>query len=144
MTFIEFESLVNPRELEDNFPGILNNYAVDDSKSFNSFNPKIDISEDEKNIYLEAELPGVKKENMKIKLEDNKLTISGEKKNVNDSDKGKRFFNRERLFGTFEKVFTIQADIKQDNIRAEFENGVLSVTIEKLIPEKKEMTIEIK
>jgi HSP20 family protein len=144
MTFIEFESLVNPRELEDNFSGILNNYAVDDSKSFNSFNPKIDISEDEKNIYLEAELPGVKKENMKIKLEDNKLTISGEKKNVNDSDKGKRFFNRERLFGTFEKVFTIQADIKQDNIRAEFENGVLSVTIEKLIPEKKEMTIEIK
>ena len=144
MTFIEFESLVNPRELEDNFSGILNNYAVDDSKSFNSFNPKIDISEDEKNIYLEAELPGVKKENMKIKLEDNKLTISGEKKNVNDSDKGKRFFNRERLFGTFEKVFTIQADIKQDNIRAEFENGILSVTIEKLIPEKKEMTIEIK
>ena len=144
MTFIEFESLVNPRELEDNLSGILNNYAVDDSKSFNSFNPKIDISEDEKNIYLEAELPGVKKENMKIKLEDNKLTISGEKKNVNDSDKGKRFFNRERLFGTFEKVFTIQADIKQDNIRAEFENGVLSVTIEKLIPEKKEMNIEIK
>ena len=144
MTFIEFESLVNPRELEDNLSGILNNYAVDDSKSFNSFNPKIDISEDEKNIYLEAELPGVKKENMKIKLEDNKLTISGEKKNVNDSDKGKRFFNRERLFGTFEKVFTIQADIKQDNIRAEFENGILSVTIEKLIPEKKEMTIEIK
>ena len=144
MTFIEFESLVNPRELEDNFSGILNNYAVDDSESFNSFNPKIDISEDEKNIYLEAELPGVKKENMKIKLEDNKLTISGEKKNVNDSDKGKRFFNRERLFGTFEKVFTIQADIKQDNIRAEFENGILSVTIEKLIPEKKEMTIEIK
>jgi HSP20 family protein len=144
MTFIEFEPLVNPGELDDNLSGILNTHAVNDSKSFNSFNPKIDISEDEKNIYLGAELPGVKKENMKIKLEGNKLTISGEKKDASENDISKRFFNRERSFGTFEKVFTIQADIKQDNIKAEFENGVLSVTIEKLIPEKKEMTIEIK
>ena len=144
MRFIEFEPQVIPGELDDNLSGILNNYAVDDSKSYNSFNPKIDISEDEKNIYLEAELPGVEKENMKIKLEDNKLTISGDKKNATENDKSKRFFNRERAFGTFEKVFTIQVDIKQDNIRAEFEHGVLSVTIEKLIPEKKEMTIEIK
>jgi HSP20 family protein len=144
MTFIEFEPLVNPGELDDNLSGILNTRAVNDSKSFNSFNPKIDISEDEKNIYLEAELPGVKKENMKIKFEGNKLTISGEKKDASENDISKRFFNRERSFGTFEKVFTIQADIKQDNIKAEFENGVLSVTIEKLIPEKKEMTIEIK
>jgi HSP20 family protein len=144
MTFIEFEPLVNPGELDDNLSGILNTRAVNDSKSFNSFNPKIDISEDEKNIYLEAELPGVKKEIMKIKLEGNKLTISGEKKDASENDISKRFFNRERSFGTFEKVFTIQADIKQDNIKAEFENGVLSVTIEKLIPEKKEMTIEIK
>ena len=59
MTFYEFEPQVIPGELDDNLSGILNNYAVDDSKSYNSFNPKIDISEDEKNIYLEAELPGV-------------------------------------------------------------------------------------
>ncbi len=144
MTFIEFEPVVNFEELDDNLSSILKNYAIEDSTSFNSFNPKIDISEDEKNIYLEAELPGVKKENMKIKLEDNKLTISGEKKNANENDKNKRFFNRERSFGSFKKAFTIQADVKQDNIRAEFENGVLSVTIEKLIPEKKEMNIEIK
>ena len=144
MTFIEFEPVVNFEELDDNLSSILKNYAIEDSTSFNSFNPKIDISEDEKNIYLEAELPGVKKENMKIKLEDNKLTITGEKKNANENDKSKRFFNRERSFGSFKKAFTIQADVKQDNIRAEFENGVLSVTIEKLIPEKKEMNIEIK
>jgi HSP20 family protein len=144
MTFIEFEPVVNFEELDDNLSSILKNYAIEDSTSFNSFNPKIDISEDEKNIYLEAELPGVKKENMKIKLEDNKLTITGEKKNANENDKNKRFFNRERSFGSFKKAFTIQADVKQDNIRAEFENGVLSVTIEKLIPEKKEMNIEIK
>ena len=144
MTFIEFEPVVNFEELDDNLSSILKNYAIEDSTSFNSFNPKIDISEDEKNIYLEAELPGVKKENMKIKLEDNKLTISGEKKNANENDENKRFFSRERSFGSFKKAFTIQADVKQDNIRAEFENGVLSVTIEKLIPEKKEMNIEIK
>ena len=112
MTFIEFEPVVNFEELDDNLSSILKNYAIEDSTSFNSFNPKIDISEDEKNIYLEAELPGVKKENMKIKLEDNKLTITGEKKNANENDKNKRFFNRERSFGSFKKAFGSGAHLR--------------------------------
>ena len=144
MTFIEFEPTVNFEELNDNISRIFNDYSVRDVKHTNSLIPKIDISEDEKNIYLEAELPGVKKEDLKIKLEDNKLTVSGEKKNLPEIDKSRRFFNRERIFGTFEKVFTVQTEINQNNIKAEFENGVLSVTIEKLVPEKKERTIEIK
>ena len=144
MTFIEFEPIVNFEELNDNISRILNNNSTQGIKNTNSLIPKIDISEDEKNIYLEAELPGVKKENLRIKLEDNKLTISGEKKNPFESDKSKKFFSRERIFGTFEKVFTIQQEINQENIKAEFENGVLSVVIEKFVPEKKERTIEIK
>ena len=122
----------------------MNNNSIPDVKHANSLIPKIDISEDEKNIYLEAELPGVRKEDLKVKLEDNKLTISGEKKNNAEKDNKKSFYNRERIFGTFEKVFTIQTGINKDNIKAEFENGVLSLTIEKFIPEKKERTIEIK
>ena len=144
MTFIEFEPIVNFEELNDNISGIFNNDSARDIKHANSLIPKIDISEDEKNIYLEAELPGVKKEDLKIKLEDNKLTILGEKKSFSENDKNKYFYNKERIFGTFEKVFTVQTEINQDNIKAEFEDGVLSVTIEKLVPEKKERTIEIK
>ena len=138
MTFIEFEPIVNFEELNDNLSRILNNNRVSDVKHVNSLIPKIDISEDEKNIYLEAELPGVKKEDLKVKLEDNKLTILGEKKNCSENDKNRNFYNRERIFGTFEKVFTIH------NIKAEFENGVLSVIVEKFVSEKKERTIEIK
>ena len=144
MTFIEFEPIVNFEELNDNLSRILNNNTVSDVKHVNSLIPKIDISEDEKNIYLEAELPGVKKEDLKVKLEDNKLTILGEKKNFSENDKNRNFYNRERIFGTFEKVFTIQSEINKDNIKAEFENGLLSLTIEKFVPEKKERTIEIK
>ena len=144
MTYIEFEPIVNFEELNNNLSRILNNNSVQDVKHANSLIPKIDISEDEKNIYLDAELPGVKKEDLTIKLEDNKLTISGEKKNTIENYENKRFFNRERIFGTFEKVFTIQTEINKDNIKAEFENGVLSLTIEKFVPEKKERTIEIK
>ncbi len=144
MTFIEFEPIVNFEELNNNISRILNNNSVQDVKHANSLIPKIDISEDEKNIYMEAELPGVKKEDLKIKLEDNKLTISGEKKHAAENEENKRFFSRERIFGTFEKVFTIQTEINKDNIKAEFENGVLSLTIEKFVPEKKERTIEIK
>ena len=144
MTFIEFEPIVNFEELNDNLSRILNNNTVSDVKHVNSLIPKIDISEDEKNIYLEAELPGVKKEDLKVKLEDNKLTILGEKRNFSENDKNRNFYNRERIFGTFEKVFTIQSEINNDNIKAEFENGLLSLAIEKFVPEKKERTIEIK
>ena len=144
MTFIEFEPIVNFEELNDNLSRILNNNRVSDVKHVNSLIPKIDISEDEKNIYLEAELPGVKKEDLKVKLEDNKLTILGEKRNFSENDKNRNFYNRERIFGTFEKVFTIQTEINNDNIKAEFENGVLSVIVEKFVSEKKERTIEIK
>ncbi|MGA8264173.1 MAG: Hsp20/alpha crystallin family protein [Ignavibacteriaceae bacterium] len=144
MTFIEFEPIVNFEELNNNISRILNNNSVQDVKHANSLIPKIDISEDEKNIYMEAELPGVKKEDLKIKLEDNKLTISGEKKHAAENEENKRFFSRERIFGTFEKVFTIQTEINKDNIKAEFENGVLSLTIGKFVPKKKERTIEIK
>ena len=144
MTFIEFEPIVNFEELNNNLSRVLNNNSIPDVKHANSLIPKIDISEDEKNIYLEAELPGVRKEDLKVKIEDKKLTISGEKKNQNEKNEKRSFYNRERIFGTFEKVFTIQTDIKKDNIKAEFESGVLSLTIEKFIPEKKERTIEIK
>ena len=144
MTFIELEPVVNFEEFNNNISRILNNKEDQDINNGNFLIPKIDISEDEKNIYLEGELPGVNKEDLKIKLEDKRLTITGEKKAIVESNESKRFFNRERIFGTFERDFTIQPDINQDNIKAEFQNGVLSITIEKLVPAKKERTIEIK
>lgn len=107
------------------------------------YQPRIDISEDEKNINIEAELPGVKKEDIKLQLENNILTIDGEKKNLSTGEK--TYFRNERIFGKFSRKFTIPTDVNIDAVSAEFTDGILNINIEKKIEKPaQERTIEIK
>ncbi|MBZ0201036.1 MAG: Hsp20/alpha crystallin family protein [Ignavibacteriaceae bacterium] len=107
------------------------------------YQPRIDISEDEKNIHIEAELPGVKKEDVKLTLEKNILSIDGEKKNITVGEK--KYFRNERIFGKFNRKFTIPTDISIKSVSAEFADGILNINIEKKIEKPaQERTIEIK
>lgn len=109
----------------------------------NTFSPKIDISEDEKNIYFEAEFPGVKKEDVNILLEDNLLTIKGEKK-FQDDKKERTLIRNERIYNSFARSFTLIEEINPDTATAEFENGILKITLEKAKSKTvKERQIEI-
>jgi HSP20 family protein len=107
--------------------------------------PRVDVVDDEKSMRLIAELPGVKKEDVKILLENGLLTVNGEKKNELESSEEINVFRKERLFGKFERKFTLPEDINPDKITAKFENGLLKISIDKLVPEKpKERIIEVK
>jgi HSP20 family protein len=107
--------------------------------------PRVDVVDDEKSIKLIAELPGVKKEDVKILLEDGYLTVSGEKKNDFEGKEEINIIRNERLFGKFERKFELPEDINPDEIKAKFENGLLNISIAKLAPEKpKERLIEVK
>ena len=107
--------------------------------------PRVDVVDDEKSIKLIAELPGVKKEDAKVLLENGLLTISGEKKNELETGEEINVFRNERSFGKFERKFQLPEDINPDKITAKFENGLLKISIDKLIPEKpKERIIEVK
>lgn len=110
----------------------------------NTFLPKIDISEDEKNIYLEAEIPGIKKEDINILLENNILTIKGEKR-VSDEKKQRTIIRNERTYGSFARSFTLREEINSDTANAEFENGILKIVFEKAVHNSaKEIQIQIK
>ncbi len=112
--------------------------------SFNSF-PKVDVVEDSDSLNLIAELPGVKKEDAKIVLEDGVLTISGEKKNELVGKEDINIFNSERFFGKFERRFKLTDDVNPDEITAKYENGLLKIKVAKLKPEEpKERIIEVK
>jgi HSP20 family protein len=135
MTLIKFEPL---RELE-NFNSRIQRLFGEYPMSFDlshSFNPRVDISEDEKNIFINAEIPGVKKEEIKISLQDNILTISGEKKSSTEEKKDKNYYRSERVFGLFTRSFTLPEEINPDKVEAKFEEGILKITIEKASPKE--------
>jgi len=115
--------------------------------SFNTgFNPnamRVDISEDEKNIYIEAELAGLKKEDVKITVEDGVLTIRGERKQETE-EKKKNYHRVERVYGSFSRAFTLGENIDKDNIEAKYEDGVLHLMLPKVEPVKNVKEIALK
>jgi len=140
MTKVIFRPLIGERGFDKFFNEISNNVEI----PFKRF-LRIDVVDAEKSIEFIAELPGVKKEDVKILLEDGVLTVSGEKKNEFKGNEKINIFRNERLFGRFERKFELPEDINLDEITAKFENGLLKISIAKLVTEKsKERIIEVK
>jgi HSP20 family protein len=104
--------------------------------------PSVDISEDDANFIVTAELPGAKREDVTIELEDDVLTIRGEKRSEREEKKEKRRFV-ERSYGTFSRSFTLPANADPERISAAFKDGVLTVNIGKR-PEAKPRVVDIK
>ena len=96
----------------------------------NGFRPPLDLREDEGNFYAQLELPGMKKEDVKISLEDNILTVRGEKKKKDLLDK-EEFRRVERNYGVFERGIRLPQEIQEDAIHAEMDNGILKISIPK-------------
>ena len=136
--------IFKPFIAEKGFDKFFNEFTNNVEFPFKKF-PRVDVADDEKSIRLIAELPGVKKEDVKILLENGFLTVSGEKKSEFEANEEINVFRNERLFGKFERKFELPENINPDEIKAKFENGLLKISIDKLVPEKpKERIIEVK
>ena len=106
--------------------------------------PAVDVYEDKDNIIINAEIPGVKKEDIKIELTGNQLTISGERK-LEKEEKKKNYHRIERFYGNFMRTFTIPDTVQKDKISASYKDGVLKVVLPKAEEAKpKEIKIEVK
>ncbi|NTW56435.1 MAG: Hsp20/alpha crystallin family protein [Chlorobiaceae bacterium] len=105
---------------------------------------KVDISEDEKAIYVSADMPGMKKEDVRVSLEDDVLCISAERKQE-EEEKAKGFHRIERTWGSMSRSFTVGENVDAENISASYDNGELKVTIPKKEAEpKKGKDIQVK
>jgi HSP20 family protein len=94
------------------------------------WSPAVDIVEDEKEYLIKAELPEVKKDEVKVTVENGALMISGERK-FEKEQKGRRYHRVERAYGSFVRSFLLPDDADAGRIRAEFTNGVLHVHVAK-------------
>jgi HSP20 family protein len=92
--------------------------------------PSVDVTEDEKEYLISADAPGVKREDLKVTVQEGVLTISGERKSEKE-EKGKKFHKVERSYGSFSRSFTLPEDAEEDKLAAEFKEGVLTVHLPK-------------
>jgi HSP20 family protein len=93
--------------------------------------PPVDVIEEKDVVRIVAELPGVKPEDVQLMLENNVLTIRGEKRKV-EEQKEERFHKYERAWGVFERSFTLPASIDAERIKASYEGGLLTVILPKV------------
>ena len=92
--------------------------------------PLVDITEDEKEYLIKAELPEVKKEDVKLTVNDNVLTITGERK-YEKEEKGKKYHRVERAYGSFMRSFTVPEDADEGKVSADYKDGILKVHLPK-------------
>lgn len=95
-----------------------------------SFAPSIDISETDKQYIIDVEVPGIDKNDIDLNIENNTLTISGERKFEKKED-GKQYHRVETHYGTFSRSFTLPDNVDVDTINATYNNGILNITVDK-------------
>jgi HSP20 family protein len=106
--------------------------------------PRVDINETDKEIIIDAELPGIKKEDIKVEVKDNVLTISGER-NLEKKSETSTTKTIERHYGKFERSFGLPETVTTEKVNAKFKDGILTLSlpkIEKAIPKQISVTVE--
>jgi HSP20 family protein len=106
------------------------------------WSPLVDITEDEKEYLIQAELPDMKKEDVRLTVENGVLAISGERK-FEKEEKGRKYHRIERAYGSFVRRFTLSEDADGSNVTANIKDGVLQVHLPKSVKAKLK-TVEIK
>ena len=106
------------------------------------WSPRVDIAETEKEFVIKAEIPEVKKEDVKVTVDNGVLTVLGERKQEKE-EKGKKFHRVERLYGSFSRSFTLPENVDGSKIKATFSDGMLSLQIPKMA-EAKVKAIQVK
>ena len=142
----EFPSFRGIQSLQSDMNRIFDEFFRGDSIVTDSFFnrdwiPAIDVVENNDNYVLKAELPGMNKDDVKIMLENNVLTIRGEKKNDLDKKEG-NYHRVERSYGAFERMFTLPGTIKSNDVDAQYKDGILTVTLPK-VEDDKEKRIDV-
>lgn len=105
--------------------------------------PAVEVSETNEAMLMTAELPGIDEKHLKISIDNNVLTISGEKEQeVTDAPPTKNFYFTERFYGAFQRSFALPRTVDMEHVKAEFSKGVLTITLPKL-PQAQGKVIEV-
>ncbi len=145
MNIIKYDPFRELRSLQDDMNRLfMSNLAQgDDREGFMSgaWSPSVDIFENEDKLFLEAELPGMNRDDIELSIENNVVTLKGERKFEKKAE-GDNYHRVERSYGSFTRSFSLPHTVTSEGVNAEFNNGVLRVSLPKR-EETKARKIEI-
>jgi HSP20 family protein len=146
MSIIRYDPFRDLRSLQDEvnrlFSSNLSRAFGDEGIARGAWMPNVDIYENKDQIVLEAELPGMNREDFDLSIESNIITLRGERR-FEKKDDGDNYHRVERAYGTFTRSFTLPQTVSAEGANAEYKNGVLRVTLPKR-EEVKARRIEVK
>ncbi len=142
-----WDPLQELNELQNRFNTLLGRTALrsgtgEEALAVADWAPAVDISEDDKEFVIKAELPGLKREEVKVTVEGGVLSISGERRSEKE-EKNKKFHRVERSYGSFLRSFSLPEGADATKVNADFSDGVLNVRLGKT-PKAQPKTIEVK
>jgi HSP20 family protein len=145
MSLVRWEPFTGMDEMFNRFPGFFGRwprFAAETEKQLD-WAPSVDISETGEEFLIRASLPAVRKEEVKVTIEDGMLTLSGERRRQ-EEDKGEKFHKVETWYGSFSRSFALPDAVDQAAIRAESKDGVLTIHVPKTrVESKKPTTIKV-
>src|ERR687890_1778094 len=146
MSIVRYDPFRDLRSLQDEvnrlFSTNISRNFGDEGIARGAWNPSVDIFENKDQIVLEAELPGMNREDFDLSFENNVITLRGERR-FEKKDDGDNYHRVERAYGAFTRSFTLPQTVSSENAAAEYKNGVLRVTLRKR-EEVKARRIEVK
>ena len=102
----------------------------DETLTTTAFAPPVDVYEDEHNVTLKIEVPGIDEKDIDVRIENNTLTVHGERK-FEKEEKEENYRRVERQYGSFTRTFTLPNTVNHDNVQADYDKGVLKIKLEK-------------
>lgn len=146
MTLIKFQNPKVKRFFESeamfpNFGNAFDNFLKMDY-NYGESTPSVNVTENDQEYHLEYLVPGFKKEEIKVALEQNVLTVKAERK-TETVEEQKRYTRKEFSFSSFKRSFTLPENIDIDKMSAKHEHGILNIVLPKKVEEKKETMKEI-
>jgi HSP20 family protein len=126
--FREFSTLQD--RMNRLFRESFNDPGRDESLTTSSFAPAVDVYEDEHKVSLKIEVPGIEEKDIDVRVENNTLTVQGERK-IEKEEKEENYRRVERQYGSFTRTFTLPSTVDTENVQATYDKGVLKITLPK-------------
>jgi len=118
--------------IKENFDRLLQDYfgGFSEKKAEEVWYPLIDIKENPDEIVVAAEIPGMKKSDIKLAISDNQLSIQGERK-MEKEEKNETYYRIERTYGKFKRVITLPSEVEDEKVTATYKDGILQIRLPK-------------